>query len=141
MKAIRPSRLLLSRFLIGAVLFVNIQAAIAFLINPDVYAPWYELSGSVGKATVKGFGVLFLMWNVPYLIAFIHPRKHRMSLYEALAMQCIGLLGELFIWFDLPLTNLLLRRSIMRFVLFDGVGLIILILAFMISQNIKDEAN
>jgi len=141
MKATRLNCLVLSRILIGAVLFINLQAAVAFFIHPSDYAPWYELSGSAGNAAVKGFGLLFLMWNVPYLIAFIHPQKHKVSLFEATAMQSIGLVGEIFIWFGLPSINILLHKSIMRFILFDGIGLIALILAIMFSHNKKDEAD
>ena len=44
-------------------------------------------------------GVLFLMWNVPYAVALWHPVRHRVSLYEAVAMQTIGLIGEsLILW-------------------------------------------
>ncbi len=48
-----------------------------------------------------GMGVLFLMWNVPYAVALWHPLRHRISLYEALAMQAIGLLGESLIYLSL----------------------------------------
>lgn len=122
-------RILVARILIGLVLFINIQAAITFLFIPDHYAPWYELSGSVGRFTVQGVGVLFLMWNVPYLVAFIHPQKNRLSLYEALAMQAIGLVGETVILIGLPIIHQILRSSIIRFIIFDSSGLLALSIA------------
>jgi hypothetical protein len=38
---------------------------------------------------LRGIGVLFLMWNVPYLVALWHPIRHRISLYEWLAIRSI----------------------------------------------------
>lgn len=71
-------------------------------------------------------GILFLMWNVPYATAFWHPVRRRFSLYEALAMQAIGLAGECLLLFSLPVENVLLRGSITRFILFDMGGLAML---------------
>ena len=77
------SRLWLSRILIGSILFINIQSALAFITKPAIYAPAYELLGIPGTSAIKGFGVLFLMWNIPYAVAFLHPIKNRISLYES----------------------------------------------------------
>jgi hypothetical protein len=132
--------LLLSRIIIGGVLLINLQAAVEFIIYPKIYTPMFELGGSEGIAAIKGFGVMFLMWNVPYLIAFFHPQKYKVSLFEATAMQLIGVIGETMIRSGLPTTNLLLRKSIFRFAIFDGVGLIALVLAIILSQIKKDEA-
>jgi hypothetical protein len=130
-------RNLAARILIGLVLFINIQASITFIIQPNNFAPWYELSGYVGRATIQGFGVLFLMWNVPYLVAFTHPQKHRTSLFEALAMQTIGLFGEIAILAGLPTTHQVLRSSIIRFIIFDSAGLLALIIAVFVSNSPK----
>ena len=125
------------RVLIGMVLFINIQSAFAFFLDPGKYAPWYELNGAVGIATIMGFGVLFLMWNVPYGVALFHPQKYRVSLYEAIAMQTIGFIGESIILWTLPPEHVILSRSILRFIIFDGCGLIALILAATITRTKK----
>jgi hypothetical protein len=123
------NRLNISRLLIGVVLFWNIQCAVVFLLWPDRFAPGFELSGVPGEAAVRGMGVLFLMWNVPYAVALWHPLRYRISLYEAAAMQALGLLGESILYFSLPVGFTALRSSISRFILFDALGLIALLLA------------
>ena len=49
------------------------------------------MQGAAGEALVRGFGVLFVMWNVPYAVAAWHPVRRRVSLGEAAVR---------FIWFD-----------------------------------------
>src|SRR5512137_977255 len=83
-----------ARGLIGLVFFFNVQCALLFLAVPQAYAPSFELSGPVGEGMLRGLGILFLMWNVPYAVALWNPHAHRTSLYEAIAMQAIGVLGE-----------------------------------------------
>ena len=66
----RPiSRLLLPRVMILAVLVINLQCALAFIVNPLVYVASFELVGEPGRAAVIGIGILFLMWQVPYVFA------------------------------------------------------------------------
>jgi len=112
----------ISRVLIGSVVFINIQAAISFFINPAIYAPRYELEGLVGQSVIKGYGVLFLMWNIPYIIALYNPIKYKVSLYESVAMQFIGLIGESVIFWQLSPVFQTLHSSILRFIIFDGFG-------------------
>ena len=107
----------------------NVQCALAFLIDPATYAAGFELTGPAGVAAVRGMGVLFLMWNVPYAVALWHPVRHRVSLYEALAMQAVGLLGESLILLSLPAASIAARSSLPRFVAFDGAGLVLLLVA------------
>ena len=78
---------------------------------------------------MRGMGVLFLMWNVPYAVALWNPLRYRISLYEASAMQAIGLLGCGLILFSLPAAHAILQASLLRFIAFDGAGLILLLLA------------
>jgi hypothetical protein len=73
--------------------------------------------------------VLFLMWNVPYAVAFWHPVRHRLSLWEAVSMQAIGVVGEAIILASLPESCVVLHTSIVRFAWFDGMGLAILVIA------------
>ena len=120
-------RLNLARGLIGVVIFFNLQAALVFLLWPQNYISAFELEGVIGEAMLRGLGVLFLMWNVPYAVAMWNPIRYRVSLYEALAMQTIGLVGESMIYATLPEIHSLVRASIMRFIAFDAFGLILLI--------------
>ena len=128
-------RLLLARVLIGLVLFFNVQCAMLFLWKPEVYAPSFELADAPGIGLMRGLGLLFLMWNVPYVVATFNPLKHRISLYEAIAMQAIGLAGEIFIMLTLPTALSIAHSTLIRFIAFDGGGLIALILAAWITRK------
>lgn len=123
------SRLWLGRALIGPVFLWNVQCAAAFLAAPAMYASGFELSGPAGAAVVRGFGVLFLMWNVPYAMALWQPLRQRVSLYEALAMQTIGLAGESLILWTLGAGHPVAASTVARFIVFDGAGVILLLLA------------
>ena len=116
----------LARGLIGAVFLVNVQSAAAFLLWPGEYAPAFELGGVAGAVMVRGLGVLFLMWNVPYAVALWHPMRYRNFVFVSLVMQAIGLVGEAWIYTSLPPASEILRTSIMRFIVFDGLGLLAL---------------
>ncbi len=119
-------RLWAARLLIAAVVAWNLECALAFLRQPQAFAPAFELSGVPGAAAVRGVAVLFLMWNVPYLVALWHPRRHRLSLGEAIVMQAVGLLGESWILAQLPEGHAVLRASLLRFIVFDAAGLLLL---------------
>ena len=130
----KPSTsLLLARLAILPVFLWNLQCALAFILWPERFTLAFELNGVAGEAAVRGIGVLFLMWNVPYAVALWHPLRHRISLYEATAMQAIGLLGETLIWLSLSPAHNLLRASLMRFIVFDGAGLVLLLVAIWLS--------
>ncbi|HEY9089098.1 MAG TPA: hypothetical protein VIO36_13080 [Anaerolineaceae bacterium] len=119
----------LPRVLIFPVLAWNLQCALAFLIAPQAYAPGFLLEGTPGAAAVRGMGILFLMWNVPYALALVDPRRLRVSLIEAAVMQGVGFVGETLLLAGLPAGFGLLRASILRFIWFDGAGLLLLLLA------------
>jgi hypothetical protein len=123
----------LARILIGIVFLVNVQCALVFLIWPEKYAGSFELSGIPGEVMLRGLGVLFLMWNVPYAVALWNPVRFRLALWIAIAMQAIGLVGEVLIALSLPIEHFEIRSSISRFVLFDATGLILLSIAAWIS--------
>ena len=125
----------LARLFIGLVILWNLQAAIMVLVWPDRLLPAYELQGAAGIAALRGIGVLFLMWNIPYIVALWNPVKYRISLFEALVMQSIGLVGEAILYLSLPEVNTLLRGSIMRFIVFDALGLVLLVLAAWITRD------
>ena len=119
----------LGRACIGLVLFFNVQCALAFLIQPEAFAPGFELSGAVGAGMVRGLGILFLMWNVPYTVALAGPLRWRVSLYEAAAMQAIGFAGETLLLATFPPGHAAIHETVSRFILFDGSGLVLLLLA------------
>jgi hypothetical protein len=124
-----PSYILLARLAIALVLIWNIQCAITFLLWPDRFTAGFELAGPPGEAALRSVGLLFLMWNIPYTVALIHPMRYRISLYEATAMQAIGLLGESLILMSLPPIHSVLQTSLRRFIVFDFSGLVLLLLA------------
>lgn len=134
-------RFWLARSLIGVVLFINLQSALVFLANPEDFSQAYELTGIPGQAAIRGYAILFLMWNVPYVVAMINPIKYRVSHLEAIAMQCIGLVGETMILLSLPMEHVILRDSILRFIIFDGGGLVILISAAWLTKSIVQRGN
>jgi hypothetical protein len=119
-------RLWAARLLIAIVVALNLQCALIFLLNPGVFAPGFELSGIPGEAAVRGFAVLFVMWNIPYLVALWNPQRHRLSLWEALVMQTVGVIGESLILFSVPAGHTVLHASLVRFIAFDFAGLVML---------------
>lgn len=129
------SRLWLARFLIAIVTGWNLQAALVFILWPERFMHGFELTGVPGAAAVRGTGILFVMWNVPYLVALWNPRKYRLVLGIAIVMQLVGLVGESFILFTLPDGHALLRSSILRFIIFDAGGLILLVISYLIIRN------
>lgn len=130
------SRLQLSRAAVGIVLFLNIQCAVQFLASPADYAAGFELSGTPGETAIRAMGILFLMWNVPYAFALIHPVRHRLSYFQAVIMQLIGLLGEILLGFSIPAGHDSITTSIWRFIIFDGTGLAFLIFGlFLINRR------
>jgi hypothetical protein len=133
-------RLWLCRLLIGIVLVWNVQCAFIFLLAPATFAPGFELGGAAGAAAVRGMGVLFLMWNVPYAVALWHPVRHRVSLYEAVAMQTIGLIGESLILWSLGGAHPIAAGSVTRFIAFDGAGVVLLALAVWITRGCLPSA-
>ena len=127
--------LLLARLAIGLVVLWNVQCAIVFLLWPERFTAGFELTGTPAEAALRGVGVLFLMWNVPYAVALWHPVRYRISLYEATAMQAIGVFGETLILLGLPPGHSVLQASLQRFIAFDGAGLILLLLAIWLARR------
>ena len=125
----------IARLLIGIVTVWNLQAAFVFIFSPSRFVQAYELSGTAGEAAIRGFGVLFLMWNVPYLFALKDPVRYQLALIFALLMQSIGLIGESYILSTVAVEHVLLRNSILRFIIFDGIGLLLLVIAYWITKT------
>ncbi|MHB0967038.1 MAG: hypothetical protein ACYC36_11365 [Bellilinea sp.] len=135
MKTAGFGRINIARLLIGLVIFFNLQAAFLFIINPAAYSTGFEVSGVVGEKLVQGMGILFLMWNVPYIYALTNPIRHRTSLYQAIIMQAIGVVGETILWLTLPSGHPAMESTVVRFAIFDGSGLIALCAALWITRR------
>ena len=129
--------LIVAQLVIAVVLFLNLQAAVLFFVQPEAYMRGLGLEAAVGKPVVRGFGLLFLMWNIPYIFALTNPLRHHISLIEAVIMQALALGGETAIlWLDGPFTEVV-RMSIIRFIIFDGVGLALLTAALLICARLN----
>ena len=129
-------RIWISRLLVAIVLF-NVQCALAFLIAPQLYSSGFELDGAVGEGVVRGMGILFLMWNVPYVVAAAAPYFRRTSLLEASVMQAIGFVGESLLLAGLPGDHPVLHQTVGRFILFDGAGLAALLAAVWLTHPLR----
>lgn len=123
------TRIWAARGLIGFVFFFNIQCAFLFVVFPSRYCDGFGLNGITGEKIVQSFGILFLMWNIPYFFALMHPSKNALSLIEAIAMQATGLTGESLLVMSIPDDAIIVRETITRFITFDGVGLLLLLAA------------
>lgn len=75
------------------------------------------------------------MWNVPYSVALIQPNKYRLSLLEAVVMQAIGFVGETLLLIFLPQGHPFMAGTVIRFIVFDGTGLVLLLLSARISRD------
>jgi hypothetical protein len=129
---------LIARLLIGLVLLFNITCAFQFLISPQLYSSSFGFLKESGTGVIRGYGILFLMWNIPYLFAFANPIRFQVSLVEAIIMQSIGILGEGWIRTSLPQTAEQTTNMITRFLFFDVFGLIALMSAWFIVKRIKE---
>ncbi len=123
----------ISRTLIGLVLFFNLESALVFIWTPQSYVAGFGVQGFAGNVIVRSIGILLVMWNIPYLVAFLHPIHHRISLVEAIAMQAIGLLGETILLMTLAPGLAAVQQTFIRFIWFDGFGLACLGLAFWLT--------
>ncbi len=129
-----------SRLLVGTVVVINLMAAFEFMVRPQAYAPGFELEGTPGAAVIQGMGLLFLMWNVPYIVALLHPMKHFISLIESVVMQAIGVAGESALLLALPGDHSQIGSSVTRFIIFDGGGLIFLTAALILVLQERKQS-
>ena len=125
----------MARIAVAIVFVINVQCACAFIFFPDHYLASYGLSGIAGSAAIQGIGVCFLMWNVTYPLVIFKPDTYQSIFAIVLIQQIVGLLGESFIYFSLGSTQSLLANSIMRFIIFDGAGLIAMGLTFLFLKH------
>ena len=117
-------RIWAARLLIAVVVAWNLECALVFLLNPGGFAPGFELAGVPGVAAVRGFAVLFVMWNIPYLVALWHPQRQRVSLWEALVdADRRGDRGKSHPVFP-PGWACASARFALRFITFDAAGVV-----------------
>ena len=121
----------LARLVVGIVFFFNVTCALAFVAQPDRYAPGFEVSGVPGRVLVRGIGILFLMWNATYPPVLVRPDRHRTLFAVILAQQAIGLAGETWMWATLPTGHAALWATGLRFIAFDAAGLVGMGLVFL----------
>lgn len=119
-----------ARVAFTAVFAVNVQCALSFVLFPGDFAAAYELGGVAGEAAVRGIGIAFLMWNATYPAFVVSPQRFRVLGWVILAQQVIGLVGESLLLAGLPAGHDVLAASVMRFVAFDGAGLVLMGIAF-----------
>ncbi len=121
-----------ARVVVATVCIWNLTAALPFVLNPAGYTRSFELgsSGLAGQVMVRGLGVAFLMWQIPFLPVIWHPGRHRTCFHCVLGMQLVGLAGESMMLAGLPGGHAPLRATGLRFVLFDGAGLVLMALAY-----------
>lgn len=120
----------LARLAVGLVFVVNLACALAFIFEPERYVQGFELSGLPGRVAVQGFGILFLMWNATYPPVLHNPARQITLFGVILAQQSIGLAGESWLLQQLPSGHPALYTTGLRFILFDGFGLLLMGSAF-----------
>lgn len=128
-------RILIARILVIAVFVMNVSCAIQFIAQPEAFVHAYELTGPGAEAAIVGFGIAFLMWNATYPPLIANPTKYGVLFGVVLVQQILGLIGETILRFTLPPEMTVLASSLLRFMVFDAVGLVALVAAFMVSRE------
>ena len=121
-----------TRAAVGAVFLMNIWCAATFLGRPEDFTGSFEVGGAPGRVIVQAFGILFLMWNATYPAVIWRPRNHQALFSVILAQQVIGLAGETWLALSLPPGHPALWATAVRFILFDGAGLALMLLAYLV---------
>lgn len=129
-------RIWIGRVLIGVVLIFNVQCGLAFISSPGSYTAGFELNGAAGEGVIRGIGILFIMWNVPYAVALTDPLRRRSALYEAILMQAIGFFGETVLLVSFPTGHSAIQATVIRFIIFDASGLVALLIAALVTRRV-----
>ena len=124
-----------ARVLVALVFFINVQCALQFVLWPEAYTAAYQLEGASAEAIVRSFGICFLMWNATYPPVIVHPGKYRVLFGVVIAQQAIGLVGESLLYMGLGAELSVLASSVLRFIVFDAAGLVVLVIAFIVSRR------
>jgi hypothetical protein len=130
-----PRRGWIARILLSAVFTANLSAAIPFILTPERFTSGFEVSGIPGQVAVRGIGILFLIWNATYPPVIVRPGRYRVLFGVILVQQLIGLIGESVMYLALPESHHALRTTGLRFITFDGFGLLALIAGFLLSGS------
>lgn len=77
------------------------------------------------------------MWNATYPAVIVHPWRFRTLFVVVLVQQTIGLVGESLILASIPAGHNVLSGSILRFIVFDAAGLIVMASAFVVLRRSK----
>ena len=126
---------IVARVLVLVVFASNLYCIVQFLAFPAGFTAAYQLEGVGASAAIQGMGVAFAMWNATYPVAALKPARYRIVLGIVIAQQLIGLVGELAIYAGLGAGAEVLGSSILRFVVFDAAGLVLLLIAFFITRK------
>lgn len=120
------------RVVFATVFAVNVHCALSFAFAPERFVDGFMLAdaGRVGEVAVAGMGVAFLMWNATYPAFIAAPQRFPVLGWVILAQQAIGLIGELCLYATLGEGFDVLRSSLLRFIVFDGAGLVAMAAAF-----------
>lgn len=129
----------IARSSVLVVFLLNVSCAIAFIVQPMGSAAAYGLSATEENgALVTGLGVAFLMWNATYPLVILNPVRHQTLYGVVLAQQLTGLIGESLILLRLCESGLadgLMAHGIIRFIAFDGGGLVLMLAAFLLLRR------
>ena len=124
-----------TRLLVLLVFISNMYCAVMFFFNPGDYTAAFQISGEGAQTAIAGVGVAFAMWNVTYLPIIVFPYKFTMLFGVVVAQQIIGLAGETYLYLGLGPAQAIVASSIMRFIIFDTIGLVLLIIALTLSMR------
>ena len=124
-----------TRLLVLLVFISNMYCAVMFFLNPGDYTAAFQISGEGAQTAIAGVGVAFAMWNVTYLPIIVFPYKFTMLFGVVVAQQIIGLAGETYLYLGLGPAQAIVASSIMRFIIFDAIGLVLLIIALTLSMR------
>lgn len=125
----------IARILVLLVFASNMYCALSFFISPGAYVNAYQLSGEGANAAIAGIGVAFAMWNVTYIPLIIFPANFRFMFVIVIAQQIIGLAGETWIYMGFGLSQAVVASSVLRFIIFDSIGLVLLIIALVLIMR------
>lgn len=132
----------IAQFTVGVIFFINVSCAVVFILQPQNYMGGFEISGDQGRVIVQALGILFLMWNVTYPPVILDPIKYKTLFKIILIQQAIGLIGESWLMTTLPDGHAALRATGLRFIVFDGLGLVFMGLAYLlIIKKIRNSSD
>ena len=126
-------RIWIARVLVVLVFAIDVQCAVQFILWPDAYTAAYQVEGASAEAMVRTVGICVLMWNATYPPVFVHPDRYRVLFGVVIAQQLIGLVGEALLLTSLQPGLEVLASSIVRFIVFDAAGLVLLAIAFLLT--------